>query len=142
MGIRVHDVKGIPIISLGMKGLLDVEINTNGPKADIHSSLATLIENPAWRLISALSSLIDRRGKILIDDWSSEVTEFTSEEMEYVSKEEFDPISFKQNYGLTKLIHENDPELMKKSIVGGATCNITGLLSGYTGQGSEDDSSQ
>ena len=33
------------------------------------------------------------------------------------------------------MINENDLDLMKKSYVGGPTCNIAGLLSGYTGEG-------
>ena len=59
------DERDRPIISLGMKGLLNVELCTVGPNADVHSSLAVLIENPAWRLVSALSSLRDINGNIL-----------------------------------------------------------------------------
>ena len=40
-----------PIISLGMKGLLYVELVAKGPVRDAHSRLAVLIENPAWCLI-------------------------------------------------------------------------------------------
>ncbi|TLX85968.1 MAG: M20/M25/M40 family metallo-hydrolase, partial [Thaumarchaeota archaeon] len=36
-----------PIISLGMKGLLCVELNVKCANADLHSSLAVLVENPA-----------------------------------------------------------------------------------------------
>ena len=131
------DEKDRPIISLGMKGLLNVELNAIGPNADVHSSLAVLIENPAWRLVSALSSLRDINGNILIDDWTSDVREFTSEEIEAIRKEEFDIQDFKKNYNLSHLINENDVDTMKKSFVGGPTCNIAGLISGYTGEGSK-----
>ena len=131
------DEKNRPIISLGMKGLLNVEMNVVGPNADVHSSHAVLIENPAWRLVSALSSLRDTKGKILIDNWNSDVREFTPEEIECINKEEFDVQDFKKNHDLSNLINENDMELMKRSFVGGPTCNIAGLLSGYTGPGSK-----
>ena len=49
------DQRDHPIISLGMKGLLYVELTATGPSRDVHSSLAVLIENPAWKLIQALS---------------------------------------------------------------------------------------
>ena len=39
MGIWVHDEKDKPIISLGMKGLLYVELVARGPNVDVHSSL-------------------------------------------------------------------------------------------------------
>ena len=63
------DANDTPIISLGMKGLLYVELTAKGPCRDAHSSLAVLIENPAWKLVRALNSLRDDRGKILIKDW-------------------------------------------------------------------------
>jgi acetylornithine deacetylase/succinyl-diaminopimelate desuccinylase-like protein len=131
------DEKDRPIISLGMKGLLNVELNSTGPNVDVHSSLAVLIENPAWRLIYALSSLRDHKGNILIDDWTSDVTELTPEEIECIRGEKFDVQSFKNNYDLSYLINEHDIEQMKKSFVGGPTCNIAGLLSGYLGKGSK-----
>jgi acetylornithine deacetylase/succinyl-diaminopimelate desuccinylase-like protein len=75
------NVDGRPIISLGMKGLLYVELIAKGPARDAHSSLAVLIENPAWRLIRALNTLRDDNGKILIRDWYKDVREFTPEEL-------------------------------------------------------------
>ena len=54
------DAKDRPIISLGMKGPLYVELIAKGPVRDAHSSLAVLIENPAWRLIYALNTMRDR----------------------------------------------------------------------------------
>jgi acetylornithine deacetylase/succinyl-diaminopimelate desuccinylase-like protein len=131
------DERDRPIISLGMKGLLNVELSSIGPNADVHSSLAVLIENPAWRLVSALTSLRDINGNILIDDWTSDVREFTPEEIACVDKEEFEFQDFKKNYQVSHLINEKDIDLMKKSFVAGPTCNIAGLLSGYTGDGSK-----
>jgi len=60
------DEKDRPIISLGMKGLLYIELLAKGPLRDAHSSLAVLIENPAWLLVRALNSMRDNNGKILI----------------------------------------------------------------------------
>jgi acetylornithine deacetylase/succinyl-diaminopimelate desuccinylase-like protein len=62
------DTIGRPIISLGQKGILSVEIISKGPNKDVHSSLAVLLENPAWRLIRALNTLRDDKGKILVKD--------------------------------------------------------------------------
>jgi hypothetical protein len=36
-----------------------------------------LIENPAWRIVQALSTLVDREGNILIKDWFKEVKELS-----------------------------------------------------------------
>ncbi|HEY9246771.1 MAG TPA: M20/M25/M40 family metallo-hydrolase, partial [Candidatus Methanoperedens sp.] len=56
--------KNNPIISLGMKGLLYVELTASGPNKDTHSSLAVIIENPAWKLIKLLNSMVNENGKI------------------------------------------------------------------------------
>ncbi|NHI02416.1 Acetylornithine deacetylase/Succinyl-diaminopimelate desuccinylase [Candidatus Nitrosotalea sp. TS] len=63
------DEKDRPVISLGMKGLLYVELSVLESIRDAHSSLAVLIENPAWRLIEALKTLRNKNGLILIKDW-------------------------------------------------------------------------
>jgi len=60
------DSKNRPIIDLGMKGLLYVELSLRESKMDAHSSLAVLIKNPAWRLVEAIKTLRTSSGKILI----------------------------------------------------------------------------
>ncbi len=53
------DAKNRPIIGLGMKGLVFVELSIKESIIDVHSSLAVLIKNPAWRLIEAVNTLRD-----------------------------------------------------------------------------------
>jgi acetylornithine deacetylase/succinyl-diaminopimelate desuccinylase-like protein len=131
------DAKDRPIISLGMKGLLYVELHTEGPLRDAHSSLAVLIENPAWRLISALGTLRDKNGKILVKDWYKEVNDFTAEELKIISEEPFDEKEFKQEYGVSRFVADSQGVDVKKALVGMPTCNIAGLNSGYTGEGAK-----
>lgn len=131
------DEKNRPIISLGMKGLLYVEMVAKGPNADAHSSLAAIIENPAWRLVHALNTLRDDDGNILVEDWYNDVREFTPEELELIGHEEFNEEDFKKNYGIETFVNNPTPEEAKEALVGGSTCNIAGILSGYTGEGSK-----
>lgn len=131
------DAKDRPIISLGMKGLLYVELIAKGPVRDAHSSLAVLIENPAWRLVSALATMRDQNGKILIKDWYKEVKSFTKEELEVISKEPFDDKEFKQEYGINRLVKNAKGKDIKKALVGMPTCNIAGFNSGYIGEGAK-----
>ena len=126
-----------PIISLGMKGLLCVELHAKCANADLHSSLAALVENPAWRLVHALETIRDENGKINIKNWNNDIRDFSPEELECIRQEEFDLSSFKKNYGLTHVFNEDDIEEIKKANVGGVTSNISGLFSGYIGEGSK-----
>jgi acetylornithine deacetylase/succinyl-diaminopimelate desuccinylase-like protein len=132
------DERDRPIISLGMKGLLYVELIAKGLSRDAHSSLAVLIENPAWLLVKALNTMRDENGKILIKDWYKEVREFTPEELAVLANEPFDDQEFKKEYGIDKFVNNlKDIEEVKKAMAGGPTCNIAGLVSGYNGKGAK-----
>jgi acetylornithine deacetylase/succinyl-diaminopimelate desuccinylase-like protein len=132
------DERDRPIISLGMKGLLYVELIAKGLSRDAHSSLAVLIENPAWLLVKALNTMKDENGKILIKDWYKEVREFSPEELAVLASEPFDDQEFKKEYGIDKFVNNiKDIEEVKKAMAGGPTCNIAGLESGYNGKGAK-----
>lgn len=126
-----------PIISLGMKGLLYVELTAQGASRDVHSSLAVLIENPALRIVQALSTLVDREGNILIKDWFKEVKELSEEENLIIDSEPFDEESFKKEYGISKFINNLSGKRVKKALTCEPTCNISGLNSGYSGPGAK-----
>ena len=131
------DAKNRPIIGLGMKGLLFVELSVKESIRDVHSSLAVLIKNPAWRLIEAVSTLRDSKGKILIKDWYKEVTPFSKKDLELIKEEPFDENVFKKEFGIQSFVGNKKGMDAKKALVGDATCNIAGFLSGYTGNGAK-----
>ena len=131
------DERDRPIISLGMKGLLYVELLSKGPSRDAHSSLAVLIENPAWRLVRALNTMRDNNGKILIGGWYKDVREFTPDELSLIANEPFDEEEFKKEYGIDKFVNNATGIEARKAFVGMSTCNIAGLLSGYIGEGAK-----
>src|SRR5206468_2052810 len=131
------DEKDRPIISLGMKGLLYVELSLQESIRDAHSSLAVLIENPAWRLVEALKTLRDKNGKILIKDWYKEADNFTYEELKVIASEPFDEKSFKKEYGIRRFVGNKKGAEIRKALVGAPTCNIAGFTSGYEGPGAK-----
>ena len=131
------DARNRPIIGLGMKGLLYVELVAKESVRDAHSSLAVLVRNPAWRLVHALNTLTDSDGRILIKDWYREVRPFSKKELELISDEPFDADGFKKEFGIKRMVMDMDTMDAKKALVGGATCNIAGLESGYAGKGAK-----
>ncbi len=130
------DDKGRAIISLGQKGILNVELKAKGPLRDVHSSLSPAIENPAWALVHALSLLYDNKhGRILIDGWFDDVQKLTVREVRQITKEFFDGESFKKEYGVHKFVNDAAGFELKKSLAVNPTCNIAGLFSGYVNDG-------
>src|SRR6476646_12224267 len=134
------DEKDRAIIELGVKGILSVELFAKGPSIDAHSSLAVLIENPAWILVRALNTILDYNNneKIMIDDWYKEVREFTTAELNILNNELFDEHEFKTEYGIKRLNNNLQSRTeINKALAGKPTCNIAGLISGYTGEGAK-----
>jgi acetylornithine deacetylase/succinyl-diaminopimelate desuccinylase-like protein len=131
------DAKNTPIIGLGMKGLLFVELSVSESIRDAHSSLAVLIKNPAWRLIEAVHTLRDSNGKILIKDWYKDVSALSKKDLKIISDEPFDEDVFKKEFGIQSFLDDKKGLDAKKALVGGATCNIAGFVSGYTGDGAK-----
>jgi len=120
-----------------MKGLLFVELSVKESIRDAHSSLAVLIKNPAWRLIEAIHSLRNSDGKILIKNWYDDVIPFSKKDLEIISKEPFDKNAFKKEFGVKSFLGNKKGLDAKKALVGGATCNIAGFISGYIGEGAK-----
>ncbi len=120
---------------LGLKGMCAVQISVTGPRTDLHSSNATLVQNPAWRLISALASLRDLSGRVLIPGFYDDVRPPTPEELALAREIPFGEDEIKAKWGVDAFIggvtgtdalhrHLFDP-----------TCNICGLSAGYQGPG-------
>ena len=131
------DAKNRPIIGLGMKGLLFVELSVKESKIDAHSSLAVLIKNPAWRLIEVVNTLRNSDGKVLIKGWYDEVSSFSKNDLKIIQKEPFDENVFKKEFGIKSFVGNKKGIDAKKALVGGATCNIAGFISGYAGDGAK-----
>ena len=131
------DSKNRPIVGLGMKGLLFVELSVKEAKRDAHSSLAVLIKNPAWRLIQTVNSLRNSDGKILIKDWYKEVRPFTKTDLNLLKSEPFDGDSFRKEFGIKDFVGNKKGLEAKKALAGDPTCNIAGFVSGYVGKGAK-----
>jgi acetylornithine deacetylase/succinyl-diaminopimelate desuccinylase-like protein len=130
------DKDGRAIVSLGQKGILNTEIKVHGPSRDIHSSLAVAIPNPAWKLIELLSALYDsERGEILIGGWCEDVIPIKEKELQLLADEPFNEEAFKKEYGFANFIDNQDSYEVKKALAIEPTCNISGLISGYTNSG-------
>ena len=123
------------VITLGLKGILYVELRAQGAAQDLHSSWATIVPNPAWRLVWALASLKDEEDRITLDGLMDHVAEPTPEEMEMLAAIPFEEEKLKADYGIPRFIRDlSGLELLKKHLFG-PTCTICGFKTGYTGPG-------
>ncbi len=131
------DETGRPKISLGVKGLLYVELRCKKAKEDLHSSYAPLVENPAWRLVWALNTIKGPDGKILIKGWYDEVEPFTPAQSRLVGKIPFHGENYLKEWGTKKFLNSKTNRDALKKYLMEPTCTICGFKTGYTGQGSK-----
>lgn len=61
------DTRGRPVVLMGFKGVLAVELSVRTARADLHSSLGAIFDNPLWRIASAVASMRDAGGRVLIE---------------------------------------------------------------------------
>lgn len=129
------DLDGTPRIYMGSKGILYVELRVRTATADQHSSLATVLPNPAWRLLAALETLRSKRGKILIPGFYAHVPAPTEEELAHLRKASFHPEELKKAYGVTHVLGGKTRLAKLTTLTYSPTCNIDGLYAGYIGDG-------
>src|SRR5436190_22700926 len=66
-----QDPDGVVTVSLGAKGVVELELVSSGekwgrgPGKDIHSSLKAMVDSPAWHLVRALGTLVSEDGNTI-----------------------------------------------------------------------------
>ena len=143
MPSAMQDTDGIVTVSLGAKGIVELELVASGeqwgrgPSRDIHSSLKAMVDSPAWRLVKALDTLVSADGNtIAIDDYPQPPP--ISEEHRAMIKAAIAPNSeaeAKTAYGVQHWIDDLPYQQAQERLVSQPTVNIEGLVGGYTGPG-------
>lgn len=128
---------GSPILLLGHKGVVSMEITLRGANRDTHSMRAPSIPNPIWRMVGLLNSLKGEDGFIKIDGFYDDVRNPTQLEIETAQKIPCDDEQIKKDYGLKELLHNRTENGYYYNIVFEPTCNIAGIFGGYMGEGSK-----
>lgn len=131
------DAKGRLNISNGVKGMCYVELVCRGANTDLHSSNAAIVENPAWRLTWALSTLKTPDEKVQIKGFYDKVAKPTLEELEALKKMDYQERETLDSIGLDSFLLDLSGLPLKEKLVYQPTCTICGLVSGYTGEGSK-----
>ncbi len=133
------DIQETPGLYMGAKGILYVELEATGANRDVHSSQATFVPNPVWRLVWALATLKDRHENVLIEGFYDDVVEPTPEEMEHLRRiaTQRDDDLRRRDLGLEQfLLGLSGVQLVKRNLYQ-PTCTICGVGAGYTGPGSK-----
>ena len=127
---------GVPTIGASLRGLAYFEIGVHGPSHDLHSgSYGGAVINPATALARIIASFHDENWHVRIPGFYDDVNA-APDFREQIRTLEFDDRSFLQETGSPALGGEAGFGTLERIWIR-PTCEVNGLLSGYTGEGSK-----
>jgi acetylornithine deacetylase/succinyl-diaminopimelate desuccinylase-like protein len=131
------DAHGRPIVSLGVKGMIYLEMAVRTLNQDAHSMLAAALPNPVWRLVRLLNLIKDENERILIPGWYDKVRELDADELEILGKHDTETEGLLSTYGAKAFAGKMSASQAKKALTALPTANIAGIWAGYMGPGSK-----
>ena len=128
---------GIPSILSSLRGLAYFEITVRGPSSDLHSgSYGGAVVNPAMALARILATMHDADGHVVIPGFYDAVRPFPPAVIAGMRELPFDEEHFRQEVGATALGGEQQFTVLER-LWTRPTCEVNGMLSGYTGEGAK-----
>lgn len=138
-----QDLDGIVTVSLGAKGVVELEFVSSGekwgrgPAKDIHSSLKAMVDSPAWHLVKALDTLVSEDGNTIAIDGYPKPRPISAEEKAMIAEASGrrSEARAKTQLGVQHWIDDLPWQEANERLVSQPTVNIQGLVGGYTGPG-------
>ncbi len=137
------DRRGKPIIYLGAKGVIHLEIvcqggEWGGPRSKgVHSSQGAWISSPVWRLVQALASMVAEDESIIIDGFYDDVKGPSDEDEELLASLEgvFDETTILEESDVSRFKYDLHGTALLRKYLFSPAINIDGLLAGHVGAG-------
>ena len=126
---------GRPIVSLGVKGILAIQLRVRTAVRDSHSSLGVTVPNAAWRLVWALATLKDAEERIRIPGFYDAVRPPTEQEDKFLRELPSEEEKLRENLELRDFVCGVRGYDYQRRLIFEPTCTINGLSSGYQGPG-------
>jgi len=127
---------GAPVVLLGVRGMLYVELTCKLADWDNHSgNKGNIVPNPAWRLVDLLGSMRDPSGRVKIAGFYDNIPSPSAVELAHLRSLPFDLLQVGKQAGYPQL--EMTGEDYYRRLMLEPTLNICGFHSGYGGDGSK-----
>src|SRR5438034_1676865 len=144
MPAAVQGLDGIVTVSLGAKGVIELELTASGerwgrgPRKDIHSSNKARVDSPAWHLVQALATLVSADGNDpAIEGFADKAHPVSAAEKAMIAEgaRRMDEAQAKKLLGVNRWVQDSNWREALERLVSRPTVNIEGLVGGYTGPG-------
>jgi acetylornithine deacetylase/succinyl-diaminopimelate desuccinylase-like protein len=128
---------GLPSILSSLRGLAYFQIDVQGPSGDLHSgSYGGAVVNPAMALARILATFHDADGRVAIPGFHDQVRPWPERVLQQMRALPFSDDAFLHEVGAPALGGEAGYSTLER-IWTRPTCEVNGLLSGYTGEGAK-----
>ena len=128
---------GLPSILSSLRGLAYFQIDVQGPSTDLHSgSYGGAVINPAMALARILATMHDANGRIAIPGFYDKVIDWGEAARKEIRALPFNDDHFRAETGAPVVGGEAGFSTLERLWMR-PTCEINGLLSGYTGEGAK-----
>ena len=128
---------GLPSVLSSLRGLAYFQIDVQGPAQDLHSgSYGGAVVNPAMALARTLATMHDADGRVAIPGFYDAVKAWPAHVREQMGALPFDEEAFRAETGAVALGGERGYTVLER-LWTRPTCEVNGLLSGYTGEGAK-----
>ncbi|HXT18960.1 MAG TPA: dipeptidase [Gemmatimonadaceae bacterium] len=128
---------GLPSILSSLRGLAYFQIDVQGPTTDLHSgSYGGAVMNPAMALARILATMHDANGHIAIPGFYDKVRDWGEQARKDIRALPFSDENLRKETGSPDLFGEKGYSTLERLWMR-PTCEVNGLLSGYTGEGAK-----
>jgi acetylornithine deacetylase/succinyl-diaminopimelate desuccinylase-like protein len=128
--------EGMPTIGASLRGLAYFEIRVRAARGDLHSgSYGGAVANPATALARIIASFHDENGHIQVPGFYDDVRT-APEFLEQIRSLPFEDQTLIDETGVPELFGEKGYTTLERLWVR-PTCEVNGMLSGYTGEGAK-----
>src|ERR1700689_374900 len=125
-----------PALTTSLRGLVYEEVRIKAANRDLHSGIfGGGAQNPIRVLTRILGGLFDDDGRITIPGFYEGVKDLPADILAQLSKLDLTAQSFLKPICLSLPAGEKDPLLIEQ-VSSRPTCDINGIIGGYTGEGS------
>ena len=128
------DQEGHPGTTLGLRGVLSVELTAETLKMDAHSGEAHFLPNAAWRLLQALNCLKGTDETILIPGFYEHAIPPSALDLELLEGLPDTEAWARETFGVKEFVNGLKGRQLDRAVFN-CTCNIDGLTAGYQGEG-------
>ncbi len=128
---------GQPSLLFSLRGLAYAEIRIRGARSDLHSgAYGGAVPNAATELARILATLHDAEGRVAIPGFYDAVVDWGTETRDGIASLPFSDEEFREGVGSPRLAGESGYSTLERLWIR-PTCEVNGLLSGYTGEGAK-----